>query len=57
VGLWVLSPDEKEATLVSVELGSASVNQVVVRKGLALGQKVIISDMSQYEEATRITIK
>jgi len=28
-----------------------------VRKGLALGQKVIISDMSQYEEATRITIK
>jgi HlyD family secretion protein len=57
VGLWVLSPDEKEATLISVELGSASVNQVVVRKGLALGQKVIISDMSQYEEATRITIK
>jgi HlyD family secretion protein len=57
VGLWVLSADEKEATLVSVELGSASVNQVVVRKGLALGQKVIISDMSQYEEATRITIK
>jgi HlyD family secretion protein len=57
VGLWVLSADEKEATLVSVELGSASVNEVVVRKGLALGQKVIISDMSQYEEATRITIK
>ncbi len=57
VGLWVLSPDGKEATLVSVELGSASVNQVVVRKGLTLGQKVIISDMSQYEEATRITIK
>jgi HlyD family secretion protein len=57
VGLWVLSPDEKEATLVSVELGSASVSQVVVKKGLALGQKVIISDMSQYEDATRITIK
>jgi HlyD family secretion protein len=57
VGLWVLSPDGKEATLVSVELGSASVNQVVVKKGLALGQKVIISDMSQYEEANRITIK
>jgi HlyD family secretion protein len=57
VRLWVLSPDGKEATLVSVELGSASVNQVVVKKGLALGQKVIISDMSQYEEANRITIK
>lgn len=57
VGLWVLSADEKEATLVSVELGSASVSSVVVRKGLNVGQKVIISDMSQYEEATRITIK
>jgi HlyD family secretion protein len=57
VGLWVLSADEKEATLVSVELGSASVSSVVVKKGLNVGQKVIISDMSQYEEATRITIK
>ena len=57
VGLWVLSADEKEATLVSVELGSASVSQVVVKRGLTLGQKVIISDMSQYEDATRITIK
>jgi HlyD family secretion protein len=57
VGLWVLSPDEKEATMVTVELGSASVSSVVVKKGLSIGQKVIISDMSQYEDATRITIK
>lgn len=57
VGLWVLSPDEKEATMVTVELGSASVSSVVVKKGLTVGQKVIISDMSQYEDATRITIK
>ena len=57
VGLWVLSPDEKEATLVSVELGSASVSAVVVRRGLTVGQKVIISDMSQYEDATRLRIK
>lgn len=58
VGLWVLSPDGSEATLVQgVELGSASVSSVVVKKGLTLGQKVIISDMSQYEDATRIRIK
>ena len=57
VGLWVLSADETEATLVPVELGSASVNSVVVKKGLTLGQKVIISDMSQYEDATRIRIR
>jgi multidrug resistance efflux pump len=57
VGLWVLSPDENEATMIPVELGSASVSQVVVKKGLSLGQKVIISDMSTYEGADRITIK
>jgi HlyD family secretion protein len=57
VGLWVLSADESEATLVPVELGSASVNMVVVKKGLSIGQKVIISDMSQYEEASRLRIK
>jgi HlyD family secretion protein len=57
VGLWVLSADESEATMIPVELGSASVSAVVVKKGLALGQKVIISDMSQYEDATRLRIK
>jgi HlyD family secretion protein len=57
VGLWVLSADETEATMIPVELGSASVSAVVVKKGLTLGQKVIISDMSQYEDAQRIRIK
>lgn len=57
VGLWVLSADEKEATLVMVELGSASVSLVQVKRGLTVGQKVIISDMSQYEDATRIRIR
>lgn len=57
VGLWVLSADGKEATLIPVELGSASVSAVQVRRGLTVGQKVIISDMSQYEDASRIRIK
>jgi HlyD family secretion protein len=57
VGLWVLTPDESEATLVPVELGSASVSAVQVRRGLQAGQKVIISDMSSYDDATRIRIK
>ena len=48
--------DEKEATLVPVELGSASVNQVQIKRGLNVGQKVIISDMSQYD-VSRIRIK
>jgi HlyD family secretion protein len=57
VGLWKLSADESEATLVPVELGSASVSAVQVKKGLAVGDKIIISDMSSYEDAQRIRIK
>jgi multidrug efflux pump subunit AcrA (membrane-fusion protein) len=57
VGLWVLTPDGKEATLVPVELGSASVSQVQIKKGLTVGQKVIISDMSQFDNTNRVRIK
>jgi HlyD family secretion protein len=57
VGLWVLSADGKEATMIPVELGSASVSAVQVKRGLEVGQKVIISDMSSYEDAKRIRIK
>ena len=57
VGIWKLSPDGREATLVPVELGSASVSAVQVMRGLAVGEKIIISDMSQYEDAQRIRIK
>jgi hypothetical protein len=57
VGLWKLSPDQKEATLVPVDLGSASVSNVQVLHGLNVGDKIIISDMSQYEDQQRIRIK
>jgi HlyD family secretion protein len=57
VGIWKLSPDGSEATMVPVDLGSASVSAVQVLRGLAVGDKIIISDMSQYEDATRIRIK
>ena len=57
VGIWKLSPDQKEAVMIPVELGSASVSAVQVKRGLAVGDKIIISDMSQYEDAQRIRIK
>lgn len=57
VSVWKLTPDGKEATLVAVELGSASVSSVVVISGLAVGDKIIISDMQQYEDSQRIRIK
>jgi RND family efflux transporter MFP subunit len=57
VGIWKLTPDGKEATLVPVELGSASVSAVQVLRGLSVGDKIIISDMSQYQDSERIRIK
>jgi len=57
VGLWKLSADQKEATLVSVDLGSASVSAVQILHGLSVGDKIIISDMSQYEDTQRIRIR
>jgi HlyD family secretion protein len=57
VGIWKLSADQSEATMVAVSLGSASVSAVNVLHGLAVGDKIIISDMSAYEEAQRIRIK
>jgi HlyD family secretion protein len=57
VGIWKLTPDGKEATMIPVELGSASVSAVQVKRGLAVGDKIIISDMSQIQDAQRIRIK
>ncbi len=57
VGIWKLTPDGKEATMIPVELGSASVSAVQVKRGLAVGDKIIISDMSGFEDAQHIRIK
>jgi hypothetical protein len=40
-----------------VQLGVASVNTIEVRKGLQVGDSVIISDMSQYDNTNRVRIK
>ncbi len=57
VGLFKISEDGKEATLTTVRLGRASVNTVEVLSGLAVGDSVIISDMSQWDNQTRIRLK
>jgi HlyD family secretion protein len=57
VGLFKISEDGSEATLVTVKLGRASVNTVEVLNGLAVGDSVIISDMSQWDNQTRIRLK
>ena len=46
-----------EATRVSVKLGRSSVNTIEVMQGLAVGDSVIISDMSAYDSAERLRLK
>ena len=57
VGLFRLEPGTGEATRVSVKLGRSSVNTIEVMQGLAVGDSVIISDMSAYDSAERLRLK
>lgn len=57
VGIFRIVPNKGEAVRVTVGLGRASVNTIEVRSGLAVGDSVIISDMSQFDTAPRVRIK
>ena len=57
VGIFKVSDDGKEATRVNVKLGRASVNAVEVLAGLAVGDSVIISDMTQWDNVSRVRLK
>jgi HlyD family secretion protein len=57
VGLFKMTKDSTEATSVPVKLGRTSVNTVEVINGLEVGDRVIISDMSQWDNVQRIRIK
>jgi HlyD family secretion protein len=54
IGPWT---DAKEADRVQVELGKTSVNYVQVLKGLNVGDTVILSDMSAYDNYDRVDLK
>ena len=57
VGLFKISADGKEATSVPVKLGRTSVNTVEVITGLSVGDSVIISDMSTWDNVSRVRLK
>jgi HlyD family secretion protein len=57
VGIFKINPNHHEANRVTVQLGRASVNTIEVKGGLAVGDSVIISDMSQYDNTSRVRIK
>ena len=56
IGLFKIDPDGKGATRVNVRLGRASVNTIEVMDGLKVGDRVILSDMSQYDSYQRIRL-
>ncbi|HEX9222704.1 MAG TPA: HlyD family efflux transporter periplasmic adaptor subunit [Candidatus Acidoferrales bacterium] len=57
IGIFKLTPDGGEATRVNVKLGRVSVNAVEVVSGLQVGDKVILSDMSQWDSVDRVRLK
>lgn len=57
VGIFKLDPDGIRAHRVQVTLGRGSVNAVEVIRGLAAGDRVILSDMSQWDGQDVMRIK
>lgn len=57
VGMFKLDPDGKSATRVNVQLGRSSVNAVEIIDGLKEGDRVILSDMSRWDNVDRIRLE
>ncbi len=57
VGLFKVVDKGREAVRVPVGIGSESVNTVEVRKGLNVGDAVILSDMSAWDNYDRVELR
>ena len=56
VQLFKIEPDGKYANKVKVAFGRSSVNTIEVKSGLTVGDRVILSDMSAYDNYDRIKL-
>ena len=56
VGIFRLAPDGNDAVRTQVQLGRSSVNTIEIVNGLQPGDKVILSDMSQWDANDRIRL-
>jgi HlyD family secretion protein len=56
VQLFKLEPDGKYANKIKVAFGRSSVNTIEVKDGLKIGDRVILSDMSTYDNYDRIKL-
>ena len=57
ISLFKMTPDGSEASRINVKLGRSSVTTIEVLSGLQVGDKVILSDMSQWDNVDRIRLK
>lgn len=57
VGLFKLVEGGSEAVRITVQFGPSSVDKIVVREGLEVGDEIILSDMSRYDSADRVRIR
>jgi HlyD family secretion protein len=56
VTLFKIDPDGKYASKVKVTFGKMAVNTIEVKEGLKVGDRVILSDMSQFDQYDRIKL-
>jgi HlyD family secretion protein len=57
VMLFKIESDGHSAKKVPVQFGAASVNRIEIKSGLQPGDKVILSDMSQYDGVAAIVLR
>ena len=57
ISLFKVLTDDSDAERVNVKLGRSSVNTVEILQGLQIGDKAILSDMSQWDNVDRIRLK
>ena len=57
IQLFRMDPDGKTATRVPVKVGRASVTQIQVLDGLHEGDRVILSDMSRYDNTDKVRLE
>jgi HlyD family secretion protein len=57
ISVFKLGPDGKTATRSAVKVGRASVNSIQVLEGLQIGDTVILSDMSRWDNTDKIRLE
>lgn len=57
ISLFKYDPDGKTATRVQVKVGKASVTEIQILDGLKEGDRVILSDMSRYDNTDKVRLE